>query len=237
MNDVGRAVRAAYAEAWDSRQRTGDGDERLLTEALRRHEAPPEWVDGSAHDLLVGLWNEGVPPDRLTRSMLRRIPSLVRGALAPLVDVYRLLEDAEALDLSWMAIPEGRRALSEVRHANDLVLRYLHRRVELVPLALSARPTSATLLQRALLVPPTDGEPWREVKAWLAVRATDPVADVMVGDLQVGSCAVPYPAWTELCREAERGVHADGVLAVAHGAEPDEPVVLGELRCYLPRPR
>ena len=139
-------------------------------------------------------------------------------------------------EIRWMRLPEGRRRLSRVHRSQDLVLKHFHEPLDLVALELVAGPRTDELLRQGIReVGPVDRRTDEsKLNVWLAVRTPRPAADVMIGSAQLGSTTVPPYAWDALIREAERGLHADGVLEVAPDRDTGEAVVR-RLRCWLPR--
>jgi hypothetical protein len=228
-------LREAYGDAWQHRV-TGDetGDEVLLT-ALQRFEVDPTWsAPGAGRDLLLDCWHKSVEPRRLRRALLAKMPSLVGAALAPWGEVFRLLREGEPVDLSWTEMPEGNKALSKARRANDLVLRYFHKRVQQADLAFTRDPGAEELLLSCRAVPPVEDPDWHEVPVWLLLASDPGRAQVMLGNARVGWCELPSPVCRALAEEASRGIYADGILPVRGEPDADSTAVLGALRCYLP---
>jgi hypothetical protein len=153
----------------------------------------------------------------------------------PVEAAFRRYEDVEHFDLKWMDMPSGHRALSRIRRANDLALRYVHRRVDRVDLAFTPHEAADDVLARGLTVPPTDNPPWREVKVWMRMHSDEAVAEVMVADVGVGVSPVPSAAWRVMLDEARRGIYADGTLDVTIASGSKLAIEVGQLRCYLPR--
>lgn len=153
-----------------------------------------------------------------------------RGVLSQLLELFR---DGETFDMRWTAMPKGRRALSEARRTNDVVLKHFHRPADLVLLPFEPG-DDTTALQRGLQVPPTAAGLDLELRAWISPHRLEPNADVMVGESKVGSTTLPRAAWKALLTEAARGVYSDGALT----RRPPPPAHGGPayaLRCYLPR--
>ena len=213
MDDDGwPQLRDAYAEAWGIRMSTGDSTDDVLMEVFRRRDVEARWVEpGTSHDLLVGFWRKGVPPHRLRRAMLKEIPGLLRAMASPMLEAYRLLRNAEPVDLSWMEMPHGQRALSDARHEHDLVFRYFHRRVERVALEFAPDPTGRDDLRHCC-----DNSPNPDDHDWTPAP-------------------VPHEAWMSMIEEARAGVVADGTLNVRREPKPDGTVVVGDMRCFLPK--
>lgn len=115
------------------------------------------------------------------------------------------------------------------------MLRYLYPRVEKVHLNFVGDDLTDDVLRRALLVPPTDDPPWRELPVWLTMLPDEWAAVVKVGDTRVGTADVPQAAWEAMLTEASRATYADGTLSVSDGTVSGGPVTVGPLRCWLPR--
>jgi hypothetical protein len=228
-------LREAYADAWRHRVRSGDAGDGVLLTALERFEVDPTWSGpGAGRDVLLECWHEAVEPRRLRRALMGKVPSLVGAALAPWVEVFRLLRDGEPVDTSWMEMPQGHKALSEARRANDLVLRYLHKRVHRVDLDFTRDPDADELLLGCRAVPPVEDPDWHEAPVWLLMTSEPGQAQVMLGNARLGWCQLRLPAWSALTEEASRGIYADGILPVRGAPDDDATAVVGALRCYVP---
>ena len=238
MDDEGwPQLRDAYVEAWRIRTSTGESTEEVLMEVLRRRGVEARWVEpGGSNDLLVGFWRKGVPPNRLRRAMVKEIPGLLRAMASPMREVYRLFRDTEPVDLSWMEMPDGQRALSDARHEHDLVFRYFHPSVAPVALEFAPDPTGRDVLRHCCDNSPNpDDHEWTRAPVWLRMQGEEPQADVMVGNARVGWSPVPHEAWMSMIEEARAGVVADGTLDVRREPKPDGTVVVGNMRCFLPK--
>lgn len=233
--NLGR-LRAAYAAAWDTRQQTGDDSPGVLIENL---DAPGLEVfsrPGPGRDLVLSLWERGVPPEALERRFRRALPGIAWTAAGSLarsaVEIVRFLRGGrwERLDLSWLELPEGYRRLSDARKANDLVLRWLHAPVDKVALELRVDDAAGAAIERCRQVPSANRRGWAEAYCWLL--PDDPSnAQVMVGEERIGWTTVPDPVWALLKREEQRRIYADGSVLFDH----DGPQI--DLVCFLPRAR
>lgn len=144
-------------------------------------------------------------------------------------------DGGERFDLSWTDLPDGHTRLSAARRANDVVLRYLYPRVEKVHLHFVRDDLADDVLRRALLVPPTDNPPWRELPVWLTMLPDESAAVVKVGETRVGTADMPQSAWEAMLSEAGRATYADGTLSVSDGTGRGGAVTVGALCCWLPR--
>jgi hypothetical protein len=168
-----------------------------------------------------------------TRLALTTLPEPTNGHFQ---GSFRRLRESLSLEIEWMRMPQGHRALSKVHRSNDLVLRYFHEPLDLVELDLLPGPQAEQLLRFGIReVPPVDRRTDEsKLNVWLSMQSPAPTADVMIGSRRLGSTHLPPHAWEALEDEAKRGVFADGLLAVAHDRRTGKPVVR-RLRCYLPR--
>ncbi len=205
----------AYRHAWRVRKQTGDASEEVLLAALRERDAPAAFSSPPApeYEFLFGWWRRGVPPRWLPVAGLAQA---LRQSLAPWLEVFSDREDS----LAWMDLPEGKSALSEER-AGSVALRRLefHRADDSVDALSDSRDA------------PLDGSGWHRALVWLQVDGTQPVADVMVGEVRTGWASVPGDDWLRMREAAEHGLYADGVLQV--GRMHDGAQTVGDLHCYF----
>jgi hypothetical protein len=231
--DLGR-LRDAYAAAWEMRQQTGDDSPALLIERLTASRLEFFSTPGPGRDLMLSLWERGVRPEALERELRRAVPGMARKALGAVgrsvLEIGRVFHEGGRLDFSWMDLPVGYRKLSDVRKANDLVLRWLHPPVDKVALDLRVDEAAAELIGRCRRFPSANRDGWAETYCWLLLEEPSNV-QVMVGRERIGWATVPDHAWPVLKDEEQRRVYADGsVFLYYYGAEI-------ELVCYLPRAR
>jgi hypothetical protein len=230
--DLGR-LRDAYAAAWATRQRTEDDSPDLLIEHLA---AAGEVFSspGPSRDFVVSLWERGVPPEALDAEVRRALPGVAGAALGSLarsaVEMARVFREGGRLDLSWMDLPEGHRKLSDARKANDLVLRWLHPRVDKVALDLRLDEAAAAAIGRCRQLPSPNRDGWAEAYCWL-LPDRPPNVQVMVGEERIGWSTVPDHVWPLLEREEHRRIYADGSVFLDHAG------ARIELVCFLPRAR
>jgi len=149
---------------------------------------------------------------------------------------FHRLRESLSMEIEWMRMPQGHRALSKVHRSTDVVLRHFHEPLDLVDLELDPGPQAEQLLRFAIReVPPVDRHTdVSKLTVWLLVQSSAPAADVMLGRRRLGSTRLTPPAWQALTKEAERGIYADGLLEVAASPRTGRPVVR-RLTCYLPR--
>lgn len=231
--DLGR-LRNAYAAAWETRQQTGDDSPALLVERLAASRLEVFSTPGPGRDLIVSLWQRGMPPEALAGELQRAVPGIARAALGSAgrsaLEIGRVFGGGGRLDFSWMDLPEGHRRLSDARRANDLVLRWLHPPVDKVALDLRVDGAAADLIGRCRRFPSANRDGWAEACCWLLPE--EPLnVQVMVGRERIGWATVPDHAWPVLKDEEQRGIYADGSVFLDYfGAQI-------ELVCYLPRAR
>jgi hypothetical protein len=231
--DLGR-LRDAYATAWTARQESGDTSPALLAEALAASELDVFNRPGPGRDLMLTLWERGVPPEALERELRRALPGMAwttaRSFAKSAVEIIKLFGEGgwERIDSTWQDMPECHRRLSEARKANDLVLRWLHAPVDKVPLDLRVDADAAAVMERCREVPSPNRKGWAEACCWLVPEAS-PDVRVMVGKERIGWSTVSHPVWHALKREEQRRIYADGSVFLDHyGPQID-------LVCYLPR--
>ena len=227
-------LRDAYVAAWEMRQQTGDDSPALLVERLAASRLEVFSAPGPGRDLMLSLWERGVPPEALERELRRAAPGMALTALRSVgrsaLEIARVFHEGGQLDFSWMDLPDAKRKLSDARKANDLVLRWLHPRVDKVALDLRLDEAAAELIGRCRQFPSANRDGWAEAYCWL-LPEHPPNVQVMVGTERIGWAAVPGDGWPELKREEQRRVYADGSLFLHHYG----PEI--ELVCYLPRAR
>jgi len=235
-------ISAALGKEGDCSEAEGTGvDHRLFVratdvqtgvDAVRRvavrHSLPP----GSY------LWIPDLVQPRMgSRHALRAAPTAPLSAPeGHFAGSFRRLRESLSLEIEWMRMPQGQRALSRIHRSNDLVLRHFHEPLDLVDLNLLLGPQAEQLLRFGIReVPPVDRHTDEsKLDVWLSMQSSAPAADVMVGSRRLGSTHLPSHAWEALKEEAKRGVFADGLLETAHDHRTGKPVVR-RLRCYLPR--
>ena len=181
---------------------------------------------------MLSLWERGVPPEALKRELRRAVPGIAWTALGSVgrsaLEIARVFHEGGRLDFSWMDLPDGYRRLSDARKANDLVLRWLHPRVDKVALDLRVDEAAAGLVGRCRQFPSANRDGWAEAYCWLLPEDL-PNVQVMVGRDRIGWAAVSGDGWHELKREEQRRIYADGSVFLHHCG----PEI--ELVCYLPR--
>jgi hypothetical protein len=230
MRPEQRIVREAYKDAWRIRERTGQRDEELLASALRLRcaAAPFLEVGHPAHDELVRAWQLGVTPDALDTTALVEDAGLRTFLHAVGHLAGRLVPRQVRRDPDWAEMPHGKFALSQRPGRRGRKL------LDLVPLSFATLPGADALLQHALRTAQVQRTPWTEVPVWLDTSAATGMAAVQMGDVTVGSTALPHRAWEALRAEEHRHVYADGTLEVTAG-HGEHDVSVGTLRCHLPR--
>ena len=226
----------AYSAAWEVRERTADDSPAILFNTLSASGLDEFSDPGPGRDLMQSFWQRGVRPDRLRAEVKRALPGLAWAALKGFAqstrEIIRIFRGTEweSVDLSWLDLPEGHRELSDHRHAHDLVLRWLHPRVDQVPLELRIDEAAEDVINRCLQLPSANRRDWSEAPVWLQLGAESPDAEVMVGRTRIGWTSLPGPAWGDLKQEEHQGVHADGSVFLQ--GPPWR--VRAELSCYLP---
>lgn len=233
QRDLSR-LRDVYAAAWSERQRTGSADPEVLIRALAGSEVDVLGEPGPLRDLLVSLWERGVPPEAVEGAIRRALPGLAWTATRALARSVREIVKVfrggswERVDSSWQDLPEGHLKLSEVRKANDVVLRWFHQPVDKVVIGLRVDPAADSVLDRCREVPSPNRDGWAEAYCWL-VPESSPDVQVMVGKAHIGWSAVSVAVWRELKAAQERRIYADGsVFLDFYGPQI-------ELLCHLPR--
>jgi hypothetical protein len=216
------------------RQRTDDASPAVLIEALAASGMGALDHPGPVRDLMLSLWERGVPPEALETELRRAFPGMawtaVRSLAQSAVEVVKFFREGgwERIDASWQDMPEDHRKLSEVRKANDLVLRWLNLPVDKLALDLRAEAAAASTIERCREVPSPNRDGWAEAYCWL-LPDVSPDVQVMVGKQRIGWSTVSEPVWDVLKREEQRRVYADGsVFLDFYGPK-------SELVCYLPR--
>lgn len=212
-----RRLRDAYTQAWERRVASGDASHQLLLDSLVAAGLEDVASPGPVRDLIVELWDDAVEPRLLKKAMRQSLTKLAGTTLAamvpPALEVVRLLADGEERDLSWRDPPEGHRMLSQVRHSNDLALRWFFPRAAEVPMAFTAEPAAGEFLaDKLMMYPGVDPTHW-DVPVWLRPRSDTRAVDVMAGKVLVGSTEVTAKVWDALSSEAKRGVFADGRIS------------------------
>lgn len=229
--DLGR-LRDAYVAAWETRQQTGDDSPALLVERLAASRLEVFSAPGPGRDLMLSLWERGVPPEALERELRRAAPGMALTALRAVGrsarEIAIVFHEGGQLDFSWMDLPGGKRKLSDARKVNDLVLRWLHPRVDEVALDLRVDEAAADLIGRCRQFPSANRDGWAEAYCWL-LPEDGPNVQVMIGMERIGWAQVPDDRWPELKREEQRRVYSDGSVFLHHYG----PEI--ELVCYLPR--
>lgn len=183
----------AYAEAWAARQRTGDGSDAVLTDALARHDVHLSF----AHDQFLDIWRSGVPPHAVPAAALEAGVVLAQRVIDAFLDMADTLEGPTPVRLR--DLPQGRHRLSEESHWT----------IQRLPVVYD-KPATSYLGSLDLPVANTrTGELAAQV--WL-LAAEEPLADVLLGEVRLGTVRLAAETW-KLLEEAEgANTFADGIV-------------------------
>ncbi len=214
-----RRFENAYAAAWTQRADTGDGSDAVLLEALRLHHVQGFPAEGAARDVFLDLWRRGTPPSQVPTDALRAGLTLTPPVAASFTELAGRLEGPYSV--KPVDLPGGRRRVSANTDWEMHALPVIY-----------AKPATAHLGSLGLpVVNPRTGE--RAAQAWLLPQSEPPLADLMLGEVSIGSVRLPDQAWRQLVELESQDLVADGVVfcwEVADGVvEPDA------FRCVLPR--
>ena len=183
----------AYAEAWAARQRTGDGSDGVLTDALARHDVHLSF----AHEQFLVIWRQGVPPHAVPAAALEAGIVLAPRVIEAFLDMAAALEGPMPVQLR--DLPQGRRRLTEESHWTIQRLPVVYDKAAAAYLGSLPLPVGNT----------RTGELAAQV--WL-LAADEPLADVMLGEARLGTVRLPVTTWKSLEEAEGDNTFADGIV-------------------------
>ena len=214
-----RRFKEAYAEAWAECQRTGDGSDDVLLEALRRHKVSDLPGEDEASELILGIWRRGTLPRDVPAEATKVGLWLAGPVEAAFAELDGRFDGARRIPLT--DLPGGRQRVSAG----------LDWEMHSLPVVYDKVPTSYLGLLDLPVANTNTGE--LALQAWLLAHPEPALADVMVGEVSIGSVRVSEATWAQLRALEDENRFADGVVfcwPLADGVvEPDS------LRCVLPR--
>ncbi len=195
----------AYQAAWRVRRRTGESSDDVLMVALAEHDVEPRWRDpaSSEHEILFGMWRQGVTPRRAGLFLLGEV---ARGYW----EVFKLLREAGQSVPGWMNIPRGRRPVSDLLEEASRPPKPLHFTADPLAQALFADCREA----------PVDDDGSHGVPIWLDMSSERPEATVWVGERRAGVARVDEADWQRMrAAQASDRMYADGNLWLHFGPD------------------
>ncbi|HET7689027.1 MAG TPA: hypothetical protein VFK41_01500 [Nocardioidaceae bacterium] len=183
----------AYADAWATRQRTGDGSDVVLTDALARHDVHLSF----AHEQFLEIWRRGVPPHAVPAAALDAGVVLAPRIIEAFLDMADALEGP--LPVQLRDLPQGRHRLTEEPHWTIQRLLVVYDKAATAYLGSLPLPVANT----------RTGELAAQV--WLLTEE-EPLADVMLGEARLGTVRLTPTTWKLLEQAEEDNTFADGIV-------------------------
>lgn len=225
----GRAIRAAYSEAWRDREATGSDGESLLSGRLHEYGLDAVLTHSPAlKEYIFKLWRQGVPPQNFDSAYYHEALRVGWSLMDSFRRVWGAFQKPEPY-METMREPRGgidddppdgvRTVLDEVDRPVKSTLPY------------EAKGSSEEEVRHWLARERHAGL-WHNLTVWLVMGTQPGTARVFSGDTEIGNTSLSLKDWEGMtAAAATEHLYADGLLKVRLR---DGDVVYGYMEAWFP---